>query len=66
MKIWFQNNLIISFGGSDTKQFIKRVLPKLFSNKLATFCSWTGQKNNFRLVDHQLMKVMKSMILQFF
>jgi len=60
-------NLINSIGGSDTKQFIKRVLPKLFSNKLATLlCSWTGQKNNFRLVDHQIMIAMKSMILHFF
>ncbi|XP_029347815.1 uncharacterized protein LOC115034650 isoform X1 [Acyrthosiphon pisum] len=53
------NNFINSIGGSDTKQYIKRVLPKLFSNKLATLCSWTGQKNNFRLVDHQIMKAMK-------
>ncbi|CAI6351727.1 unnamed protein product [Macrosiphum euphorbiae] len=53
------NNFINSIGGSDTKQYIKRVLPRLFSNKLATLCSWTGQKNNFRLVDHQIIKAMK-------
>ncbi|XP_060858527.1 uncharacterized protein LOC132935907 [Metopolophium dirhodum] len=52
-------NLIKSIGGSGTKHFVKRVLNKLFSNKLATLCSWTGQKNNHRLVDHQIIKIMK-------
>lgn len=63
MYIFFQENLLRSIGGSDAKHYVKRVLSKLFSNKLAMACSWTGQKNNYRLLDHQLIKTMKSTIL---
>ncbi|KAE9522769.1 hypothetical protein AGLY_016810 [Aphis glycines] len=54
------NNLLYSIGGSDCKHFVKRALIKLFTNKLATLCSWTGQKNNYRLVDHQIIKSLKT------
>ncbi|CAI6375080.1 unnamed protein product [Macrosiphum euphorbiae] len=39
-------NLITSIGGTNAKHFVKRVLTKLFSNQLASHCSWTGFKND--------------------
>jgi len=44
---------------------MKRVLSRLFSNKLSAVCSWTGFKNNFRLDNLQIMKIVKRNYLLF-
>lgn len=45
----FQTTFITRIGGTDVKNFIKRVLQKIFSNEPSSKYSWTGFCNNFRL-----------------
>lgn len=56
----FQTNFIKSIGGTNAKNFVKRVLLKLFTNELASKCSWTGLKNNFSLENLIIIQTMKS------
>lgn len=46
--------------GTNQKDTMKRILQKLFTNNLASKCSWTGAKNNFKLKDLKLIMCMKS------
>ncbi|XP_060865160.1 uncharacterized protein LOC132941229 isoform X1 [Metopolophium dirhodum] len=50
---------IKTIGGTDTKNFTKRVLHRLFTNELSSKCSWTGFKSNFRLENLMLIEIMK-------
>ncbi|XP_050063202.1 uncharacterized protein LOC114125686 [Aphis gossypii] len=59
-------NLITSIGGTNAKHFVKRVLSKLFSNELASHCSWTGFKNDCRLDGLELIKTMKNICIGIF
>uniref|UniRef100_A0A2S2N6J9 DUF4806 domain-containing protein n=1 Tax=Schizaphis graminum TaxID=13262 RepID=A0A2S2N6J9_SCHGA len=59
-------NLITSIGGINAKHFVKRVLSKLFSNQLASHCSWTGFKNDCRLDGLELIKTMKNICIGIF
>lgn len=50
-------------GGTDTKNLVKRILERMFSNILAKKCSWTGSgkdkstgEANYKLQDIQLIK----------
>ncbi|KAL5246206.1 hypothetical protein ACI65C_013614 [Semiaphis heraclei] len=52
-------NLISSIGDTSMKNFVKRVLARLFTNKLASECSWSGFKNNFRLDNLTLIMTVK-------
>ncbi|KAL4132687.1 hypothetical protein QTP88_009805 [Uroleucon formosanum] len=54
-------HFIHSVGGTSLKNFVKRVLSRIFTNKLSSVCSWTGFKNNFRLVSLQIMKIVKKL-----
>jgi len=47
-------------GGTTEKDAMKRALQKLFTNNLASKCSWTGAKNNFKLKDLNIIMCMKS------
>lgn len=51
--------MLIMIGGTSTKDAMKRALKKLFSNNLATKCSWTGAKNNFQLKNLKIIICMK-------
>ncbi|XP_016664013.2 uncharacterized protein LOC107885092 [Acyrthosiphon pisum] len=59
-------NLITSIGGTNVKHFVKRVLTKLFSNQLASHCSWTGFKNDCRLDGLEMIKTMKNICIGIF
>ncbi|XP_060848391.1 uncharacterized protein LOC132927816 isoform X1 [Rhopalosiphum padi] len=59
-------NLISSIGGTSIKNFIKRVLGRLFSNQLASECSWSGFKNNFRLDNLALIMLVKEIAYEHF
>ncbi|CAI6376168.1 unnamed protein product [Macrosiphum euphorbiae] len=48
-------------GGTDVKNFIKRVLQRIISNELSSKCSWTGFRNNFRLENILFMSIMKDL-----
>jgi len=47
-------------GGTTIKDAMKRALQKLFTNNLASKCSWTGAKNNFKLKDVKIIMCIKS------
>lgn len=53
--------MLTMIGGTTKKDAVKRALQKLFTNNLASKCSWTGAKNNFELKDLKLIMCMKSM-----
>lgn len=52
--------MLTMIGGTTEKDAMKRALQKLFTNNLASKCSWTGAKNNFKLKDLKLIMCMKS------
>lgn len=52
--------MLTMIGGTTEKDAMKRTLQKLFSNNLASKCSWTGAKNNFKLKDLKLIMCLKS------
>jgi len=52
--------MLIMTGGTTVKDAMKRALQKLFTNNLASKCSWTGAKNNFKLKDLKMIMCMKS------
>lgn len=52
-------------GGVDAKTNIRRILNKLFTNKFAIECSWTGRAfekdiKKFKVQDLQIISVMRS------
>lgn len=54
-------------GGVDANTHIRRILNKLFTNKFAIECSWTGRAfekgvKNYKVQDLQIMAVMRSEI----
>lgn len=58
--------MICSIGGVDLKTCIRRMLSKLFTNKFAVECSWTGRAFGkdtikFKIVGLQVIEVMRSM-----
>lgn len=52
--------MLLMIGGTSIKDATKRTLQKLFTNNLASKCSWTGAKNNFKLKDLKIIACMKS------
>ncbi|KMQ89962.1 coiled-coil domain-containing protein 65 [Lasius niger] len=46
-------------GGNNPRHTIQRTLQKIFTNECAMKCSWKGIKNNFRVSDLYLIKIMK-------
>ncbi|CAI6346253.1 unnamed protein product [Macrosiphum euphorbiae] len=54
-------NFITRIGGTDIKNFIKRVSQRIFSNELSSKCSWTGFRNNYRLENIWFMSIMKDL-----
>ncbi|XP_025192717.1 putative histone-lysine N-methyltransferase 1, partial [Melanaphis sacchari] len=52
-------NFISTIGGKNIKNFVKRILQRLFTNELSSKCSWTGFRNNFRLENLKIINIMK-------
>lgn len=53
-----------SIGGNDDKSHLQRILSKMFTNKLAIDCSWTGRAfekdlTKFKVKDLQIISIMK-------
>ncbi|KAF5289482.1 hypothetical protein FQR65_LT11856 [Abscondita terminalis] len=51
--------LVSRTGGTDLKNYIKRVLEIIFTDDLATNYSWNGQKNNIPLKGMKIIKSIK-------
>lgn len=52
-------------GGVDAKNSIRRILNKIFTNKFAIECSWTGRAfekdtKKYKVQDLQIIEVMRS------
>jgi len=47
-------------GGNDLKNFVKRVSERLFTNELTTKYSWAGFRDNQKLRNLKIIKIMKS------
>ncbi|KAG5881065.1 hypothetical protein JTB14_014944 [Gonioctena quinquepunctata] len=55
----FMNKLVL-VGGSDYKNLIRRCLEQIDDeDELAQYCSWTGQKRNFKISDSKTMDILK-------
>lgn len=46
-------------GGYNFKNCVGRTFQSIFSNKLGTFCSWTGKGNNFAVKNMGVIKIIK-------
>ncbi|KAG5867279.1 hypothetical protein JTB14_006769 [Gonioctena quinquepunctata] len=55
-------SFIKSIGGRDLGDHINRCLIQIFSNELATKCSWHGQLGNFKL-NNLIMKILTDVLL---
>ncbi|XP_024893595.1 uncharacterized protein LOC112468586 [Temnothorax curvispinosus] len=54
-------NKVMLIGGKHEKDFIRRSLSATFSDDLASMCSWTGQKNNYKIGDtHTILSIKKA------
>jgi len=60
--IGFQKSFIITVGGKDLRNFVKRILQRLFTNELSSKCSWTGFRNNFRLENLIIINIIKGTV----
>ncbi|XP_029667653.1 uncharacterized protein LOC115238195, partial [Formica exsecta] len=56
--------LVSKTGGNNPKHTIQRTMKKIFTNECAMKCSWKGIKNNFRVSDLHLIKIMRNVTLQ--
>lgn len=59
--------MLSSVGGVDSNTHIRRILNKLFTNKFAIECSWTGRAfekgvKNYKVQNLQIIAVMRSEI----
>jgi len=56
--------MFCSIGGNDGKSHLRRILSKIFTNKLAIDCSWTGRAfdkdlTKFKVKDLQIISIIK-------
>ncbi|XP_071647800.1 uncharacterized protein [Temnothorax longispinosus] len=52
-------NKVMLIEGKHEKDFIRRSLSVTFSDDLASMCSWTGQKNNYKIGDTHTILIIK-------
>lgn len=62
--------MLYSVGGVDAKSNIRRILSKLFTNKFAIECSWTGRAfekdaTKFRIQGLKVIAILKSVLCYF-
>ncbi|KAG5892483.1 hypothetical protein JTB14_015393 [Gonioctena quinquepunctata] len=55
-------HLFKSLGGRDAKDHLYRCLGQLFTNELATQCSWFGQRGNYKVKDLYSIKILTESI----
>lgn len=56
-----QKQVLSKSGGTSPKDNIQRIMKRIFTNECAIRCSWKGIRNNFRIADLFLMKIIRSM-----
>lgn len=53
-----QTVLIKNIGGRNAKDHCCRALQRLFTNQVAMQCSWKGLRNNFKVKDLQVIRLL--------
>ncbi|XP_045483192.1 uncharacterized protein LOC123688634 [Harmonia axyridis] len=48
--------------GNGSRDFMIRCLKRSFTNDMAELCSWTGQKDNYKVADSPVMKILHSAV----
>lgn len=56
-----QREFLLRTGGNNPKDNIQRILKKSFTNECAMNCSMKGVRNNFRVGDLQIIRIIRSM-----
>ncbi|XP_039306284.1 uncharacterized protein LOC113005292 isoform X3 [Solenopsis invicta] len=54
---------LLKIGGSNPRDNIQRILKNIFTNKCAMDCSWKERKENLKICNLQLTKIMKREVL---
>lgn len=62
--IFLQKGFITKIGGNSPRDYIHRILQKIFTNECALHCSWKGIRNNFKLYNLNLVKIIRSMYIE--
>lgn len=55
-----QREYLLKTGGNNPKDNIQRILKKIFTNECAMNCSMKGIRNNFRVGDLNIMRIIRS------
>lgn len=55
-----QKEFVLKTGGNCPKNNVQRALQKTFTNEVAIKYSWKGIRNNFRVENLYIIKIMKS------
>jgi len=63
LQFFLQENFVTQIGGTDAKNFVKRIFQRLFSNELSSKCSWTGFRNNFKLENLTIVGIIKGILI---
>jgi len=63
LQYFLQENFVTQIGGTDAKNFVKRIFQRPFSNELSSKCSWTGFRNNFKLENLTIVAIIKGVLL---
>ncbi|XP_011691710.1 PREDICTED: uncharacterized protein LOC105452368 [Wasmannia auropunctata] len=50
---------LLKIGGNNPKNNIQRILKNVFTNECVVDCSWKGKRDNFKICDLKLIKIMK-------
>ncbi|CAG9817188.1 unnamed protein product [Phaedon cochleariae] len=53
-----------SIGGKDSKEHIHRILKTFFEDTFAVNCSWLGQRENIRMTDLRVTKLLRNVVLE--
>lgn len=55
-------NYLTIIGGRNAKDCIVRMMQKVFANSVAKDCSWLGQRDNYKVCDLTMMKIIRGML----
>jgi len=58
--VLLQKQYLSKTGGHNPKDNIQRILKKIFTNGCAMNCSMKGIRNNFRVGDLNMIKILRS------
>ena len=60
--LFLQKEFLSKTGGNNVRDNIHRILKKTITNECSMKCSWKGLRNNFKVSNLYLIKIIKSML----